>query len=500
MSETCHTLAIFGTGSSGARAWETCTAIPSVKVVAFADNDARKHGTLVHGLPVLSAEELVSSSIDGVVLASMFAADIRTQLLSLGLAHERIVAESDSHCASAVMDWALARTPELIALEDGIMIARETLPRILFLSYESLDNTHGTGVLLQRMFRGFPRENLFAVSVASTGGSPWLENQILLPGDVSESECTRLLQQALQERTFSPQIVYSTAFNENDLRLLRIALESVECSTPVVQHFMDMAPHDAREFANGFRRLNSRVSELWALTESMGRELEQMFARQVQVVSALHQDLPQSSKTRHVRFSSTFKAVMIGNIWQPQLLPLLREVWCQCQADLPSLRPIDWYIHPARVQKLIEGGYELGDEIVWKGFYDGLHLQQRLQSADLALLPFNWGNKAQSGYARFSLPSRLTEYCAAGLPVVAFASPDTAPAQFMNNRGCGVAISGSNPSQVAQTLKQMIVDHEWRARAGTQARRLSEDEFSLGPFTQWLRTRLMKIVEQSTPK
>ncbi|MEQ9824557.1 MAG: glycosyltransferase, partial [Puniceicoccaceae bacterium] len=387
-----------------------------------------------------------------------------------------------------------------VALEGGVMIAREALPRILFLSYESLDNTHGTGVLLQRMFRDFPRENLFAVSVVSTGGSPWLENQILLPDNVFESECARLLQQTLKGHTFSPQIVYSTAFNENDLRLLRIAIESVEYSTPVVQHFMDMAPHDAREFANGFRSLNSRVSELWALTQSMGRELEQTFGRQVQIVSALHQDPPQSSKTRHVRFSSTFRAVMIGNLWQPQLLPFLREVWSLCQADLPSLRPIDWYIHPARVQKLIEGGYELGDEIVWRGFYDGFHLQQKLQSADLALLPFNWGSKADSGYARFSLPSRLTEYCAAGLPVVAVASPDTAPAQFINDRGCGVAISGSTPTQVAHKLKQLIEDHEWRTQAGIQARRLSAGEFSLEPFTQWLRTRLMKIVDESTPK
>jgi hypothetical protein len=61
-----------------------------IKVLAFADNDAAKHGTKVGGIPVISPESLQTESFDGVVITSMYVEQIHTQLIDLGIPGEKI--------------------------------------------------------------------------------------------------------------------------------------------------------------------------------------------------------------------------------------------------------------------------------------------------------------------------------------------------------------------------------------------------------------------------
>lgn len=79
---------IFGTGMGGLRAYRKLP--PECRIVAFADNDPAKIGLEYCGHPILSPEQLRSSSFDHILVASMHADEIVTQLEELGIPPCRI--------------------------------------------------------------------------------------------------------------------------------------------------------------------------------------------------------------------------------------------------------------------------------------------------------------------------------------------------------------------------------------------------------------------------
>jgi CDP-paratose 2-epimerase len=490
---------IFGTGSTGERAWEAAAARTDVRVVCFADNDVRRRGSVLHERPVVGPADLSRTRWDFIIVASMYAADILRQLEALGFDMDRVLAPEPNAFSNALGELASRRSASTpVALDDGTSILRPELPQVLILTYETLNMSHGTGVLLQRFFGDFPAGHLFSVC-HTAAGQPWLENTLVLPAGAGPADARAVtLASQLQARGVRPDLVYATAFNENDLELLECALGALPPGVPVIQHFMDYMPHDAAVFDARFRMLLPRIQDVWALTEGMARELGRRYERPVRLVTALHQDPPATAKRVHRQAGSGFRTAMLGNLWQPWTLPVIRRIWQRCRREVPDLAPIDWYVHPARVQAVVEGGYDLGDEIVWRGFHTGQALQERLQAADLALLPFNTDAAAADGYTRFSLPSRLTELCGAGLPIVAMASPDTEPARFIAARGCGLAASAADEEAFATALLDLIRDPLRRASLGARARQVAETELSLEPFHTGLISSFVRMAR--TPR
>lgn len=494
-------IVIFGTGSVAERAWQAASARDDLHVACFADNDARRRGTSLHGRPVVAPAALGDARWDFIVVASMFGADILRQLTALGIARERILTP-DPDALADVFDALPARHAALtpVVLDDGTAIERSDLPRVLILTYETLNLTHGTGVLLRRFFGDFPAERLFSVCHTATG-QPWLTNAIVLPTTgTTVTERAAALTEALGANGFVPDLVYATAFNENDLELLDSVIAALPAHVPVIQHFMDYMPHDEARFDEHFGRQLPRVHSLWALTEGLTRALGPRYGRPVTLVTALHQEPPATSKQEHRAAGPEFRAVILGNLWQPWMLPVVRRLWQRCQREVPGLRPIDWYVHPARVQAVMDAGYDLGDEVVWRGFHRGRALQERLRQSDLALLPFNKDASALDGYTRFSLPSRLTELAGAGLPIFAIASADTEPARFLTARQCGLAANAADEEALVAALLALIRHPLDRAALGARARAVAETELALGPFQAGLLGTFVRTARAAAPR
>lgn len=473
---------IFGTGSSGDRAWHAAASHPHVRVVGFADNDPTRRGRVFHGREVVSPDQLPAMRWDFVVVASMYADDIRRQLEGLGVPPGKIVVPASGTFAEAI--GALSRRTAggtVLRLPGGREVRAAELPRVLILTYETLNSSHGTGVLLQRYFKDFPPERLFSVCHTATG-SPWLASSLVLPSAAGHEARGAELRRVLESADFVPELVYATAFNELDLELLRGALAVLPPGVPVVQHFMDYMPHAAEVFDSAFRALSPSIAAVWALTEGLSAELTRRYQRPVGLVTALHQDPPPLARPGYADVGPEFRAVILGNLWQPWTLPVIADIWRRCRDRIPSLRPIDWYVHATRAQAVVDAGYELGDEVVWRGFYGGSALQSRLQRADLALLPFNTTDRAVDSYTRYSLPSRLTELCGAGLPILALASADTEPARFLQAHGCGVSVAGHDAGKAAAVFVDLIRDRRRREALGTRSRLTAETEFALEPF------------------
>jgi hypothetical protein len=482
---------IFGTGSSAERAWQAMRNLAEVRVAAFSDNNPERLRLPFHNLPAIAPGELSQHRWDFVLVASQWADEIAAQLRGLGVAESRLILSKDGEVNEAMQQISAAtQVGAEVRVAGGRLIARDRLPRVLILTGETLNETHGTGVLLKRYFRDFPAARLFSLCHTESG-KPWLENSAVLSGRQLTGEVVGGL---LRRRSFVPDLVYATALNENDLPLVAASIAALPSGIPVVQHFMDYMPHAATAFDARFREMLPRISEVWALTGSLRTMLREKFGRPVELVTSLQQAVPAEWRQAHRPYAPGFRTVLLGNLWQPWLVPLLRDVWSLARAELPGLQPVEWYVHPQRVQAVLDAGYDPGFEIVWRGFVTGSALQERLRGADLALVPFNREGRAANDYARYSLPSRLTELACAGLPLLAVASADTEPARFLAQHGIGRTVAGPAPEPIAAALVEFIRDVEARRRAGVASRALAEREFRLEPFQEWLIGRFLDLV------
>jgi hypothetical protein len=486
-------IVIFGTGSSGMRALRAAANHPNIDVVGFSDNDSDKHGSRIEGVPIIPPTQLGATACDFIVLASQFAREIHAGLLALGVDEKRLVIASLNDFPGSMAALAKhAADGQPVQLEDGRQIEAIALPRVLILTYETLNQSHGTGVMVQRYFCDFPADHLFSIS-HHANGEPWLRQSLTLSPEISLAQNTQQIRHALSQYDFVPDLVYATAFDEVDLDVLAAALEVIPHKTPVIQHFMDYMPHDDTAFDSRFVNLSSRITETWALTEGLARSLSSKYGRTVEHVTTLHQTPPDNPKRNYSTFALGFRTIMLGNLWQPWMLPLLERVWSACMQELPGLRPVEWYAHPLRVQAVIDLGYELGDSVVWKGFLNDSLMRERVSTAELAILPFNADASARDGYTRYSLPSRLTELCGAGLPIVIIASSDTEPARFAADNGCASVISGPDEELITRSLLRFIADQPMRQQLGTRARWVAEEKFSIADFKTRFITHLVRL-------
>ena len=80
---------LFGASKGGERFLRRCGA--DYEVLAFADNDPKKHGQTLSGLPILPPARMKDLSFDHIVIASMFGHEIKDQLArDLAIPSDRI--------------------------------------------------------------------------------------------------------------------------------------------------------------------------------------------------------------------------------------------------------------------------------------------------------------------------------------------------------------------------------------------------------------------------
>lgn len=81
---------IFGAGQGGRRVVNLLNK-EKVKILAFIDNDQKKVGSDVKGIPVVSPQEIGYYQYDYIIIASVFYDEIFDQLIELGVNEEKII-------------------------------------------------------------------------------------------------------------------------------------------------------------------------------------------------------------------------------------------------------------------------------------------------------------------------------------------------------------------------------------------------------------------------
>jgi predicted SAM-dependent methyltransferase/glycosyltransferase involved in cell wall biosynthesis len=467
---------VFGTGSNGERAWRAASTREDINVVCFADNDPGKRGAKLHDRAILGPDQLANEQYDFIVLASMYAADIERQLHGLGFPSTSIVAP-DPNEFSRTFETLPARklAAQPIRLDDDTTVLARELPQVLIVSAATLNQHDDASLPAQALFQAFPADNLLNVSRAH--------------GDHTS------IARELKARAFQPGVVVAIVRSAEDLEWLETVLAYLPPGVPVIQYCLDGNPADIAAWQPRLFGDVGRPSDLWAAGPALALAIERYSGRAVTDVWPWFWDAQPLPLRRLPSIDSRWRIVMLGSVPDPSMLSTIRRVWRRCLDVMPALSPIEWYVHAADVQTAIDAGAELGEEIAWRGSYSGERLQERLATADLAIVPA----PLDDNRAAWVLPSRLAELCGAGLPVFAMTGCDTALAVMIETGDCGIVASDRDVAAMAGRLLNLLNDRELCRELGANARILAEQELISGPAQTRALSRMVRLARAFTP-
>jgi colanic acid biosynthesis glycosyl transferase WcaI len=122
------------------------------------------------------------------------------------------------------------------------------------------------------------------------------------------------------------------------------------------------------------------------------------------------------------------------------------------------------------------------------GVLDNDSLEERLKRASLALVSQHYEG------AEFNVPSKLMNFMAAGLPVIAVVRPDSEVARIVESAGAGWVVDSADPEAYPRAVVAAFDDPVEMQRRGEAATR-----FALGHFTpEGSAARFERVLEEAT--
>ena len=91
-----------------------------------------------------------------------------------------------------------------------------------------------------------------------------------------------------------------------------------------------------------------------------------------------------------------------------------------------------------------------------------------LCSADALLLPISFSSGART-FMRYSIPGKLAEYCATGLPILSYAPPDVAQSSEARRFGYAEVVDSQDPDAIRRGIRIVMFDAERRQALRTKS-------------------------------
>jgi len=373
-------------------------------------------------------------------------------------------------------------------------------PKVLLVTEGAIDVTHGTGVQLSRIFGTYQPSRILHVLPEGLGRGPFDCVEVAKASDFGMRAWNRFSQRFLGRAVrwtprfipssiepsvsrLDPDLVLGVVYTNNGLGLMKAVLETARASRAVLW-FHDLqlvADSDGR--VPELQRILTNLNEIWTLSPVMLEWLEGAVGGwpahlRTQVQPGWCVTVSEKYHRAHRSYSPTFRCVMLGNIWDHRMMSVTKELWRECQDQIPGLAPVQWICHESGVRRIMSQGVELGPEIEWLGEVVEDRLHQTLLNADLAIIPF--GTDTETDYARFSVPSKIGEMGAIGMPMVILAAADSATARYVTDFRVGELLT--ERERCPARLCEIITSVDERARLSMSARQyaaryLGQDKF-----------------------
>jgi len=116
-----------------------------------------------------------------------------------------------------------------------------------------------------------------------------------------------------------------------------------------------------------------------------------------------------------------------------------------------------------------------------------------LAKYDLLLLPLDF-SRTGLAYARYSIPTKASEYMASGIPILVYAPKQTAISQFCITNKCGHCVTDLDPEKLKEDLQLLINNDDYRKRLSSNSVNIAFKHFDGNKVRQEFQESLTQLV------
>jgi colanic acid biosynthesis glycosyl transferase WcaI len=133
------------------------------------------------------------------------------------------------------------------------------------------------------------------------------------------------------------------------------------------------------------------------------------------------------------------------------------------------------------------------DRVEMLGVVDDARLEHELRSADIGLV-----TQHHEG-GEFNIPSKLMNYMAYGLPVLAAVNPNGEVARIVERSGAGWVVDSSDPSALPAAIRRIAADPEDQRERSRRSRAFAAEHFTVARFAERFDSVLQEVVADRRP-
>jgi hypothetical protein len=266
---------------------------------------------------------------------------------------------------------------------------------------------------------------------------------------------------------------YVIVASEEEAKIARQILDVLDADYVVnVMDYLHLDPTGPAEFPQ-FAALLNGAKKIFALTPPIQAALAKISGRKDISMLGVAREPAQRQPRTFVPGTKPFEIVMMGSV---DYTRGLRELHNFCNGlDIAGIKYCLNYIGTREMRDRL--GTQL--PVNYRGVRLGAERDAMLNTMHLAYLPGPDGNPAEDCLARYSFPSRLTDYFWHGLPVIGPLFDDSATAQMLNGLiGKGVWFSQDCKQLVAVVNNLAQKPQAWEA-ASEAAYHFAQENFSM---------------------
>ena len=300
---------------------------------------------------------------------------------------------------------------------------------------------------------------------------------------------------------YKPDILYLQVSSLDTIRFAQDLCDFLKI--PSVIHMMDDWPSTIstsgplkkywrRKIDREFRLLLNKVRLHLSISDAMSEEYKKRYGI---IFKAFHNPVDITQFNIRPKFQKTpdqsFRILYIGRIGTANKLTISKFAAQISKYRSDSLQvEFDIYSHEfdSPVLKLIK---DL-PKVNIKPAIDHERIPALLARYDLLLLPLDFTEDGLR-FARFSIPTKASEYMLSGTPVLVYAPEETAVSKFFNENDCGYCLTSQDQEDVQKAIWFLIEDTDYREKIRSNAINLAKEKFDAEKVRKEFQSLLMEL-------
>ncbi len=404
------------------------------------------------------------------------------------------------------------------------------LPRLLFVTSASFNGITGGGITFSNLFRGWPEDRLFTVHNDPvpvsfdvcrnyyrldraeigrwpnlTGGQAGREER---SGDIAAAlspvrqragvlpafrnflvgapwpdrgRLTPQLERYIER--VQPELIYTILGTIGMTELVRQIRDRFKL--PVAVHFMDDFPSTLYRgglFSPLVRaRMNGLLDDVvgkararLAIGDAMAAEYQKRWRQPFSAVQNAVDVEAIVPANPHRDPAAPMRLGYIGSIFPYAQSRSLADIAESVARLAGGGRPITLEIFsPMHLAEPFRGSLEIHPAVrLHDTIADDAAFFAKLSELDCLLLPVNF-DAASVAYIRYSMPTKVPAYLAAGTPILAYGPAETAQIDYAAREGWGLVVDRRDPRQLDQAIVALQSDNGLRERLSSRARAIA---------------------------